>query len=116
MAEARFTPGPWFYGIAFEPQRGPVPLDYDSGGHSYNAGIIGADGETVAGCDEYHIFGPSDPDVQKANISLIAAAPDLYEALEALVKAHELIALLSAPLLNTEPAMRALAKARGEQS
>lgn len=72
---SKHTPGPWFYGIAYEAERGPIPFDRQSPGYSDNAGIIGADGTTVVGCDEYHVFNSPE------DARLIAAAPDLLEAL-----------------------------------
>lgn len=76
MAETRFTPGPWRYGIAYMPKLPSVPYDYKSGHYYDNTGVIGADGTTVVGCDEYHVFNSA------ADVALIAAAPELYEALE----------------------------------
>lgn len=77
---AKHTPGPWFYGIAYEPERGPVPFDYQAPGYYQNPGIIGANGDTVVGCDEYHVFNsPQDA-------ALIAAAPELLAELRDLVR------------------------------
>ena len=55
IAEAA-TPGPWFFGVAYEAERGPKPFDYTGPGYYDNGGIMGADGTTVVGCDEYDVF------------------------------------------------------------
>jgi hypothetical protein len=74
---SKYTPGPWFYGVAYEPQRGPVPFNYRSPGYYENAGIIGANGATIVGCDEYDVFD------NQADTRLMVAAPDMLEALHA---------------------------------
>lgn len=70
------TPGPWFYGISYEPERGPVPFDYESPGYYENSGILAADGTTVVGCGEYTIFNSPE------DVRLMVAAPDMLEALK----------------------------------
>lgn len=77
MAETKFTPGPWFYGIAYNPERGPIPYDYKSPGYFDNAGIIAASGETIVGCDEYDVFNSVE------DAKLLCAAPELYAVVEA---------------------------------
>jgi hypothetical protein len=68
------TPGPWRFGLDGEEK----PFDYEGPGYYGNPSIFGPDGQEVVGCDEYYVFrGPDDA-------RLIAAAPDLLEALKAL--------------------------------
>lgn len=92
MSDTKFTPGPWAWGNEdwsdqWFLQPGVLIIDYDGGGPS--------------GSDEF----------DAANAHLIAAAPDLYAAL------NGLLGLLDAGSLY-EPqayaARAALAKARGE--
>ena len=67
MSETKHTPGPWAHG-------GCV--------------VYGADGDSVA---DLSLNGRRHPNVTEANTRLVAAAPDLLDALEA---------LLSNPVLN----------------
>jgi len=69
------TPTPFYYGVAYEET--PVALDYKSPGFYQNAGIIGADGTTVVGCDEYHVFN------SQADIEFILRACNSHDALTA---------------------------------
>jgi len=71
----KHTPGPWWFGISCEPERGAVPFDYKSGNFFDNGAIFGAAGEEVVGCGEYNVFSSA------ANVRLIAAAPELLEML-----------------------------------
>ena len=68
------TPGPWeFYADS-------VPVDhktYKSPGYYDNLSLFGPNGEFIAGCDEYEAFSHN-----AADRSLIAAAPELLEALK----------------------------------
>ena len=75
------TPGPWIFGIRnydddCKPGFVEKPFGYVSPGYYDNAGIFGADGTEIVGCDEYSIFN------SPADARLIAAAPDLLEALK----------------------------------
>jgi hypothetical protein len=81
---SRHTPGPWIFGIRnYDDECKPgfieKPFDYKGPGFFDNPGIFGADGTEVVGCDEYLIFNSPD------NARLIAAAPDLLEALKACI-------------------------------
>ena len=78
--EGGYTPGPWHYGKAYNSEGGSVPFDYVSPGFYDNPGIIGANGVTVVGCDEYYVFNSPE------DARLIAAAPDLLEALSDMVE------------------------------
>lgn len=69
------TPGPWWFGIAYEPERGSVPLDYRSGGYCDNPMIFGAGGEHIVGCGEYNVFEKVD------DLRLMLAAPMMLAAL-----------------------------------
>lgn len=80
--ETKFTPGPWL---------GKETLIEDSRrGFPFWVGeIIGADGDRiVANLPDYR-YEPSEVDEDRANICLIAAAPDLLEALQELLASVE---------------------------
>jgi hypothetical protein len=87
--EAKHTPGPWFYGIAYEPEKGEQPLSYRGPGYYQNPGLLSASGETIVGCDEYDIFGPLREEEREANICLIAAAPELLAVAQFFLKGIE---------------------------
>lgn len=114
------TPGPWFYGISYEPERGPVPFDYESPGYYENSGILAADGTTVVGCGEYTIFNSPE------DARLMVAAPDMLAALKIV---NTLIAEASMTGFNChdgdwaerlfhsqQATSKAIAKAEGRQS
>jgi hypothetical protein len=94
MSEVKFTPGPWHR----EPDH-PVTGYADIDDH-----IVGADGCTVADC-----YGPRELQPERvnlplaeqcrANAHLIAAAPDLYEALQGM---FDLVCVLGYKLGNGE--------------
>lgn len=66
MSEGKFTPGPWFY------ISGPALNGRYHAGHA----DVGAEDFALV-CECYE----GDEDEQEANARLIAAAPELYEAL-----------------------------------
>ncbi|NTU49526.1 MAG: hypothetical protein HGA87_01285 [Desulfobulbaceae bacterium] len=78
MSEAKFTPGPWFpddksnFGNLVAANSGRKSHEYDSGTR------------TVAMVQSCGFFETHDAEQENinANISLIAAAPDMYAALE----------------------------------
>lgn len=93
----KFTPGPWFVSGSMT--------------RYVEARIGGGTIQEVAAC------GPTDADggygeQQHANARLIAAAPDLLEALEHLVNHIDVTGSLS--ILSTGKARAAIAKARGQ--
>ena len=93
MSDTKFTPGPWAWGNEdwsdqWFLQPGVLIIDYDGGGPS--------------GSDEF----------DAANAHLIAAAPDLYAALYALLKAN--LSCDDDNIDAADAARAALAKARGE--
>lgn len=70
------TPGPVYYGIAYNRERGPIPFDYKAPGYYDNPGINSATADvTIVGCDEYNIFN------SPADAALIVAAVNDYAAL-----------------------------------
>lgn len=95
--ETKFTPGPW----------------HDGGEHGWSSAVFDANGLPIAFCS---VPGQGS---RKANARLIAAAPELYEALDTLSLVVGLTAFKHegqrAPLQEAVDAARAaLAKARGE--
>ena len=114
MGEAKFTPGPWGLDVGFDSSR---PGDFDEYWQVH-------DGQDAIACSSNCYSGN-----REANARLIAAAPELYEALDGLLKTLSECGVeldcMSAPttlikLLNTEKeeavvnaARAALAKARG---
>ncbi len=73
-----YTPGPWKYYAGTDDDCNPKPCDwrtFKSVGYYGNPKLIGANGAEVVGCDEYNVFN-------KADMPLIAAAPDMLEALQ----------------------------------
>jgi hypothetical protein len=91
MSETKWTPGPW---LAQE----CIRSGWD---------VVADDGHVVETTDEIGRYGPID---RQANAHLIAAAPDLYEALRASV-----LMCINMPPAIERMAEAALAKARGEQ-
>jgi hypothetical protein len=85
---SNYTPGPWVFGVRIYDEDCKLgvaekPFDYVSPGYYDNPGIFGPNGTEVVGCDEYFIFNSSD------DARLIAAAPDLLEALKDMLDNHE---------------------------
>jgi hypothetical protein len=93
------TPGPWFAELDLEPMGGRL------------ARAVMAQDAFVA----YALYDDEDDDRAAANAHLIAAAPDLLKALEAVGLAQH-IDNKSNWFRATELTNAALAKARGEQS
>lgn len=99
MSEVKHTPGPWHVGV-----RQPNSDKF----------VYGADGEEVANCDRLTNF----PDVNLANARLVAAAPDLLEALEACESLLSAKAGKDPRVWRSVPmtlARSAIAKAKGEK-
>lgn len=114
MSETKFTPGPWK--LCRHLQSAEKDAACPCG---YRGGIWGADGEHIV-CEMGSTATPGQEGLEPpryerptelANAALIAAAPDLYAALDDMVK---LAIQLGAIDLETHDAFAALAKARGE--
>jgi hypothetical protein len=106
------TPGPWIFGIRNyddECKLGFIekPFEYKGPGFFDNPAIFGAGGTEVVGCDEYLIFNSPE------DARLIAAAPDLLEALKEMLDNHE-DACTGYGEGAAEKARAAIAKATGE--
>lgn len=103
-----YTKGPWHWEFnQMREVRGPISPTHIDNDPDYHA-WIDCD---VCLCAQGHdtpAYFDQPPEV--ANANLIAAAPELYEALEELVAAIQMIA----PEAHCDPAVKALAKARGE--
>lgn len=95
MQELKHTPGPWKTEDDFYRQ---------------GVGILGADGLYVA-----HVIRTSAHSETEANARLIAAAPDLLEALQGAVRAMEIATLLPSFKPFIQRGKSAIAKATGQQ-
>lgn len=87
MSNSKHTPGPWRWTANYEPAELEIDIGtYESPGYWGNPTLMAGD-VCVVGCDEYWILGGDkyDPD-GRANARLIAAAPDLLEALKELLE------------------------------
>ena len=102
----KHTPGPWFYGICYEPEKGPIPIEHQSPGYYDNPAIMGANGEHVVGCSEYNVFQ------NKSDIALLTAAPELLEALKDALLLIETLTPMDGD--TCRKARAAIAKAEGE--
>ena len=101
MSESnKFTPGPW---VVIEDIRTEDGVEYIAG---FN--IQTEYGDELVGCEGiYGDFGGN-----RYNANLMAAAPDLLEALEAVMRAHD----LGTHNFNAHDlATKAISKARGQQ-
>jgi hypothetical protein len=95
MAQQQFTPGPWHIDPCLHQQ---IEIE-----RRIKADSLAFPNDTVATVEAFQ-----GTDVRDANASLIAAAPELYGAL---VRAESLLNTI----VQTDFALKALAKARGEQ-
>ena len=85
---SKHTPGSW----TASPGRGQMPSDW------FDAVVVGPDGvfDNIAICPERRVYGPDgngDDDLSReqveANARLIAAAPELLDALRAMLGVHD---------------------------
>jgi len=105
MKMNKHTPGPWSYRKVPRKQEWEINTKRcPNSGHESWTGM-----SVVFGCDDYPKMGKS---VGEANARLIAAAPELLEALEEAVCALE---VCGKDYRATEIARAAIAKATGEQ-
>lgn len=121
MIETRFTPGPWEVcksGACPCKQIWSIPGDFPVA--TGNGVHVGAVHTHMADAPDL-IYASLSDDVRKANVALIAAAPDLYAALQ-VAKSHLLTHFGQFGLSGDEIYVAvgteidaALAKARGEQ-
>ena len=91
---SKHTPGPWKYGAELSSRTGEWLISFDAGNRGRGIGIA----ETRPGSGQ-----------EEANARLIAAAPELLEALE------ELLAETRINGAFADKARAAIAKARGEK-
>lgn len=113
MSEIKWTPGPWcchisdpHLGINGKPINDGIPYEYYITGSNENGGSV------------LPILGRTHnwPENFEANAHLIAASPELYAALDLLVKDIADYEAWQRPCHALDVAQAALAKARGEQS
>lgn len=112
MSKEKFTPGPWFVSEDITRDR---DINCHYVGDEYIAGFnIESGAKEIVSCEGI----PGCGDEERSNAHLIAAAPDLYEALSELVEeiGVELKAIVGVFGESREitKARAALAKARGE--
>ena len=100
MSETKFTPGPWKWSNAYKA----------SNNENLTWSLLGENGYGILSCDGESNSPQELGESGKANAHLIAAAPDLYKALEELVNADGILGRVNA----RPKAKAALAKARGE--
>lgn len=98
MGAAKFTPGPWFASKHLEPLGGCLSR------------LVMAIDTAVAEV----LFDDEDDPTAEANTHLIAAAPDLHEAVERALRHAENIGIDSEGSSYVNQLRAALAKARGE--
>jgi hypothetical protein len=107
MADVKFTPGPWRADVGADDTQIVVPREKHI--------RLGVEGEwTLARLDHFEWDFDEDEIARcelKANAHLIAASPDLYEALKLL---RGCVSTVLTPFEATNAADAALAKARGE--
>jgi len=95
MSETKFTPGPWEFNV-----------DAVHGWSIFQKNSPASRQQTGSPDDEGGVVGTSEWTwLEPRNAHLIAAAPDLYAALES---------ILDFPTMERQRALNALAKARGE--
>ena len=101
--ETKHTPGPW---KVFNLSDAYPGIEAVNGGRRYTIVVYGD-------ADEYCGIRGDSPETRLANAHLIAAAPDLLEALKALVNQHD---VYHQPMINeiAVKARTAIAKAEGK--
>ena len=93
----KFTPGPWAVRPGFPP-RGKGPLGWEVGAQDF-----------PCVCTNYLYYAADDEEASQANARLIAAAPDMYAALQLFI-----IGANVSYVTALEIARAAIAKADGE--
>lgn len=106
MSEAKFTKGPWIgkSGSGKWPSMGAWSVDNDTAGSHSAVAISSKKGVVCLVVQKGLGDSPMDE-----NASLIAAAPEMYEMLEEILRVYEM------DYDDTNKAMKLLAKARGEK-
>ena len=107
MSELKWTPGPWVVGRP-HPTNACLYIQPE-GGYGDIATLYGADGDHQ---EKSRDGNWCDQPIRAANAHLIAAAPDLYDALQAMVDYCN--AECGSKIYPGHQANQALAKARGE--
>ena len=104
MSNEKFTPGPWVVIKLFRQKTGALAIVHDPSG------------DTVTICDV--IDDKEHPEIADADAALIAATPEMYEALTQMCEMWQSMAGQIHPLANEQKYLNALEvikKARGEK-
>lgn len=110
MSETKWTPGPWHV-LGQDERDGGIPYIEINGGES-GTSTYKAVADVCSSLTEDDEFAITETD--EANANLIAAAPELYKALDELVKVCLAEQLIPPSITFIKMAQSAMAKANGE--